>query len=198
MKPCNGVPIAPAPLAIAAARPVPAHIKAAELAAAAAAAASPVKSSYCPPSKRKQAAAVQKAPTQDELNSDLVFPTLKPSAPVTGGATWGQLRERLAPATSFKGVIEERVKREEEDRIRIVEVVTDPTKMKTAELLAEGWAVLPVTPSRRMPWITTRDEPSEEEVIQPPLPRLTQLPGRVQTPVATEDIESDEEPEVQE
>jgi hypothetical protein len=196
MKPCNGVAIAPTPLPTA----PKAHLKAAELAAAAeAASATPVKASYCPPSKRKQVAAVQKPPTEDELNSDLVFPTLKPSAPVTGGATWGQLRERLAPTTSFKGVIEERVKREEEARMRIVEVVTDPTKMKTAELVAEGWAVLPVTPSRRMPWITTRDDPSEEDIIHPPpLPRITQLPGRIETPIATQDIESDEEPEEQE
>ena len=90
-KACEGVKLAP--------------VRLADLvkngAAAAAAAAAPVvsKSQYIIPSKRAQPADAgpqQATLSSEEMKSEESFPTLGPMKPATSGASWGQIRARLA------------------------------------------------------------------------------------------------------
>ena len=65
---------------------------------------------YIPPNKRSPAQAVPEGPTKDELSSAENFPSLG------GGASWTQIRERLAQSkANFKGVVEERIRRDKQE-----------------------------------------------------------------------------------
>ena len=135
-KPCDGIRIAP--------------MKMVPLPKAAGAAAVP-KASYVPPSRRTEVEKeVAKTLTADELQSKELFPTLAPMKPATTGASWGQLRNRLAspetpPATkNFKATLEERIKREVrevEEGIRL-ENITDPLEMPPQIRLQNGWETI--------------------------------------------------------
>ena len=96
-KPCEGITLAP--------------IKGSHLAGAQQ---QPVvqKGSYVPPNKRVAAAVAEgpKVLTKEEMSSVENFPSLG------GGASWTQIRDRLAPSKpNFKGMIEERIKREKQE-----------------------------------------------------------------------------------
>lgn len=145
-KPCQGVQITPikgAELRVAPSKPPPITIRA-----------------YTPPAKRKEEL---KAPTVDELQSETLFPCLSPMKPLTPGASWNQLRSRLSqnpfsaldddspaetplPATSsatslnFKRVMEERIKREQQQIEQ--DTVTHPAAMTATQRELNGWATL--------------------------------------------------------
>lgn len=112
--------------------------------------------SYVPPSKRKEELKIQKDLTQDELNSDAVFPTLSAMKPVTSGATWSQLRNRLSqdpPKETLLNVIEERMKREakEKEDGMLRDTITDPFLMTLEEREANGWHTLHVPRAYKYP-----------------------------------------------
>ena len=71
------------------------------------------KGAYVPPNKRAPGAAEPEGPkvlTKEELSSAENFPSLG------GGASWTQIRDRLAPSKpNFKGMIEERIKRDKQE-----------------------------------------------------------------------------------
>jgi len=159
MKLSNATPLSPI---------VPAHIKAAADAAAAAPPAAAA-GKYRPPAIRSKLPPMPKTMTQADLNSEALFPALKPAAPTTAGATWTQIRQRLSPPTAtnnFKGVIEDRIKREKEEEERINEIVTDPLQMKDAELLHDGWSILPLKRDSRAISMTTYEEEEEDDVAK--------------------------------
>ena len=60
---------------------------------AAALAPKPMVNRYAPPSKRKEE---PKTLTKDEISSDILFPSLSPMKPMTSGASWAQLQNRLS------------------------------------------------------------------------------------------------------
>jgi hypothetical protein len=93
---------------------------------------------YVPPSER-----VKKEPTltTDEMNSDKLFPSL-------GGATWPQIRERMAQPVSMLDKV--KLSMEESEK----EPETDLSKMTDEQVEAAGWW------RRRWPARRTRlDEP---------------------------------------
>ena len=97
---------------------------------------------YVPPSER-----AKKEPTltADEMNSDKLFPTL-------GGATWPQIRERMARPLNMLDRVKTTI--EEAERNAEKEPETDTSKMTDEELEAAGWR------RRRWPMRRTRlDEP---------------------------------------
>jgi hypothetical protein len=108
-----------------------------------------MKPHYVPPSKRAQEKEEVKAPSAEDMKSEQSFPTLSPMKPATNGASWGQIRARLAkeptttPSLNFKNVIEERVKRdiEELEIGKRLENMTDPLEMNTQQLETNGWHV---------------------------------------------------------
>lgn len=137
-KPCEGIKLAPMKFAdIVKSAPPP----------AAAAAPAPMKTHYVPPSKRAQEKEDVKAPSADDMKSEQSFPTLSPMKPATNGASWGQIRARLAKepsvttSLSFKNVIEERVKRdiEEMELGKRLENITDPLEMNVQQVEQNGW-----------------------------------------------------------
>ena len=122
----------------------------------------PLTRSYVPPSKQREEAKVQKDLTQEELNSDTVFPTLSAMKPVTNGATWSQLRSRLSQtsqdspkesAPTLLNVIEERMKREarEKEEGMLRDTITDPFLMTPEEREANGWLTLKVPLAYKYP-----------------------------------------------
>jgi len=139
MKPCNGITVNP--------------VKGALLASAASPASpTPAQARYAPPSKRKEE---PKTLSKDEIDSDVVFPSLSPMKPMTSGATWAQLQTRLSSNTfsespkadmNFMRVIDERLKREKaelEEGIRR-EAITEPSQMTMEQRTTNGWATLPL------------------------------------------------------
>jgi hypothetical protein len=65
----------------------------------------PSSSRYTPPSKRKEE---PKTLSKEEIGSDLIFPSLAPMKPMTMGASWAQLRNRLSqPANQFSVLAED-------------------------------------------------------------------------------------------
>ena len=123
-------------------------------------AANPAASRYTPPSKRKEEL---KAPTKEELDSDILFPTLSPMKPLTPGANWSQLRKRLSqnpfsaldtdsnttqepitPSMDFMRVMQERIKadkHEEEEGIRL-ENIKEPALMSIEKREENGWTTI--------------------------------------------------------
>lgn len=166
MKPCHGIVLNP--------------IKGSILAQnAAAIAQKPMVSRYAPPSKRKEEV---KSLTKDEISSDILFPSLAPMKPMTSGASWSQLQNRLtsnpfhalsedspspkSPKLNFMRVIDERMKREKaeaEEGVRR-EAITEPSQMTMEQREANGWSSLrlPGTP-------TDFIEISERLAANPPL-----------------------------
>lgn len=132
-KPCEGIKLAPMKFADIVKSSPPA----------------PVKPHYIPPSKRAQEKEEVKSPSADDMKSEQFFPTLSPMKPATNGASWSQIRARLAkgpamtPSLNFKNVIEERVKRdiEELEIGKRLENLTDPLEMNAQQLEQNGWHV---------------------------------------------------------
>jgi hypothetical protein len=122
---------------------------------------------YAPPSKRKEE---PKTLTKDEINSDLLFPSLAPMKPMTTGASWSQLRNRLSqpanpfsvlcednatmnpvakPEMNFMHVIDERIKREKAEKEEGVkrDAITEPSQMTMDQRDAHGWSTLRLPPN---------------------------------------------------
>jgi hypothetical protein len=122
---------------------------------------------YAPPSKRKEEV---KTLTKDEINSDLLFPSLAPMKPMTTGASWSQLRNRLSqpanpfsvlsednatvnpvvkPEMNFMHVIDERIKREKAEKEEGVkrDAITEPSQMTMEQRDAHGWTTLRLPPN---------------------------------------------------
>ena len=92
---------------------------------------------YIPPSRRAEKVE-KEGLTQEDLTSAL-FPTLQVMGPTTSGATWKDIRKRLAkPLLEVVENSMEREKKEIEDGIR-QEKETDPRKMTEAQISANGW-----------------------------------------------------------
>lgn len=123
---------------------------------------------YAPPSKRKEE---PKTLTKEEINSDAVFPSLAPMKPMTSGASWAQLRNRLSqpanpfqvlaedqsptaspkPHMNFMRVIDERLKREQAEKEEGFrrEAITEPKQMSIEQREANGWTTLRLPPNFR-------------------------------------------------
>lgn len=92
MKACNGIYIPPVKgshlVSVQADKPAERHI-----------------SRYAPPSKRKEEV---KTLTKEDIDSDTLFPTLSPMKPMTSGASWSQIRNRLSrPSNQFEALDED-------------------------------------------------------------------------------------------
>ena len=118
--------------------------------------------SYVPPSQRtakKEGLTL----SVDDMASSTLFPTLDSMSPTTSGATWTQIRTRLAkPLTEVVGDAIERERKAIEEGIR-QEKETDPRKMTDAQVLANGWNYLRPTVQEfcvvdtEYPWSPTTD-----------------------------------------
>jgi hypothetical protein len=108
-KPCNGITIVPTK-GVELVKPAPMPI-----------------GRYVPPSAR-----VKKEPTltAEQIASDKLFPTL-------GGATWPQIRERMAQPLNMLDRVKTSI--EEAERNAEKEPETDTSKMTDEELEAAGW-----------------------------------------------------------
>jgi len=117
---------------------------------------------YVPPSQRT-AKKEELTLSVDDMASATLFPTLNSMSPTTSGATWTQIRTRLAkPLTEVVGEAIERERKALEDGIR-QEKETDPRKMTDAQVLANGWNYLGATTQdfcvvdTEYPWSPTTD-----------------------------------------
>ena len=139
-KPCEGIRLAPMKMV-----PVPVTGKPAVVVP---------KSSYVPPSKRTEVEKEVKTLSKEDLSSKDMFPTLAPMKPTTTGASWGQLRNRLAAPVpqvekNFKATLEDRIERERkevEEGVRL-ENLTDPLEMPPHILEQNGWATIRMPPA---------------------------------------------------
>jgi len=143
---------------------------------AAAAPSQPPKSQYIIPSKRAQPADTspqQPTLSVEEMKSEQSFPTLGPMKPATSGASWGQIRARLAkplapaPAQAkstmnFKQMIDQSLLREKEE--------AEKQQPDDEEIEEEGWHILslqkkPENLDTITPWDieTPQETPVEEE-----------------------------------
>ena len=153
MKPCQGIVVAPikAHMMVQPEKPNP-----------------PPTNRYAPPSKRKEE---PKTLTKEEINSDTLFPSLAPMKPMTSGASWAQLRNRLSqpanpfqvlaedqspsaspkPDMNFMRVIDERLKREQAEKEEGFrrEAITEPKQMSMEQRDANGWTTLHLPPNFR-------------------------------------------------
>ena len=159
-KACDGIKLAPMRLA--------------DLVKSGAAAAPPApvvsKSQYIIPSKRAQPADAgpqQATLSSEEMKSEESFPTLGPMKPATSGASWGQIRARLAkppaaaaaaiptlsatPVTpspkttmNFKQMIDQRLLREKEEAEKQQPEKQQPEKQQPVdeEMEEDGWHIL--------------------------------------------------------
>ena len=117
---------------------------------------------YVPPSQRS-AKKEDLTLSVDDMASSTLFPTLDSMSPTTSGATWTQIRTRLAkPLTEVVGDAIERERKAIEEGIR-QEKETDPRKMTDAQVLANGWNYLRPTVQEfcvvdtEYPWSPTTD-----------------------------------------
>jgi hypothetical protein len=122
----------------------------------------PKSRAYVPPSQRT-AKKEELTLSVDDMASATLFPTLNSMSPTTSGATWTQIRTRLAkPLTEVVGDAIERERKALEDGIR-QEKETDPRKMTDAQVLANGWNYLRPTTQEfsvvdtEYPWSPTTD-----------------------------------------
>jgi len=122
----------------------------------------PKSRAYVPPSQRT-AKKEELTLSVDDMASATLFPTLNSMSPTTSGATWTQIRTRLAkPLTEVVGDAIERERKALEDGIR-QEKETDPRKMTDAQVLANGWNYLRPTVQEfcvvdtEYPWSPTTD-----------------------------------------
>jgi hypothetical protein len=85
--------------------------------------------------------------------------------------------------TNFKRVIEERIKREEAQRLGLYEAEpTDPQKMTHEQLARNGWAVIPLPPSQhgdaRKAWFADfRARQAEQELVRKAREEMDELMG---------------------
>jgi hypothetical protein len=143
-KPSEGIKLAPVKWSeLVKKEPVPLP-----LAAVPAPAAPPSK--YVPPSQRSTEAKKEKELTAGDLDSAKLFPSLQNSAtnvlppmlPMTSGASWTQIRNRIEGG--MKEHIVEKIEEQKqslEEKIRI-ENEEDPYKMTVAQREARGWKTL--------------------------------------------------------
>ena len=110
-------------------------------------------SRYVPPSKRAEEPATL---STTDMKSDKLFPTLAPMKPTMNGASWGQIRARLAtptkpeqpPQLDFKRTIEASIQRmdKEQEEGKRRENITNPVEMTPAQLEQNGWTSLKLAP----------------------------------------------------
>jgi hypothetical protein len=100
----------------------------------------------------------------EDYASEELFPSLSAMKPVTAGASWSQIRNRLTARTelNFKQTAESCIQREKEEREEGIrrELVTDPLEMTAEQRATNGWYALQVR-SRPMNII---EQPTEEEI----------------------------------
>jgi len=100
------------------------------------------RSRYLPPIQRKLEV---KTLSKEDLDSTDMFPAMQEIQPSTAnGASWSQIRMRLAQPINMKLVVEEAIERERkasEEGIR-QEQETDPLKMTKNQRETNGWATL--------------------------------------------------------
>ena len=107
---------------------------------------------YIIPSKRNPTSEPQSTLNVEDLRSENLFPALGPMKPVSSGASWGQIRARLAnppitpivpsvtkPTMDFKQMIEKRIMRDIEEAEKPDEDQMDPFKMTQAQCEQTGW-----------------------------------------------------------
>ena len=103
---------------------------------------------YVPPSKRGEMPVVKKDLTMEQINSEVMFPSLSSANHTTKGISWGTLRSRLETTEivtkPLKQTIEESIKRTQAEREEALsrEAITDPLLMTREKAEREGWTTL--------------------------------------------------------